>query len=140
MAMRREQIAAALKYLGDKANLRRQAEPYLLEPGAAGMIESGNIDLSYRPQVRNTLPDEGGYSTIRSLGFQDKDGNEVLVPTVINGKIVSDDEAIKHYYQSGQFLGKFKTPEASTAFAKRLHEVEEKYRMPSGQVMRGKSK
>lgn len=137
MPVRREQVAAALKYLGDKAKLRQQTEePYLLEPGAAGMTEAGNIDLSYRPQVRNTLPGEGGYSTIRSLGFQDEEGNEVLVPTVVNGKIVSDEEARAHYYKTGQHLGKFKTPEGSTAYAERLHELEEKYRTPSGQLRR----
>jgi hypothetical protein len=136
MPIRREQIAAALKYLGDKANLRRKAEPYLLEPGAAGMTESGNVDLSYRPQVRNTLPGEGGYSTIRSLGFQDEDGNEVLIPTVVNGEVLDDEQAIAHYRRTGQHLGKFKTPEASSRYGERLHELEEKYRTPEGKVRR----
>lgn len=112
----------------------KKKKPYLLEPDASGMIESGNIDLSYRPRVKNRIPGEGGYSTIRSLGFQDQNGNEVLIPTVVNGKVLSDDEAIKNYYKTGKHLGKFKSPEDSTRYAELLHNLEEKYRLPDGRL------
>jgi hypothetical protein len=112
----------------------KKEKTYLLEPGASGMIEPGNIDLSYRPKVKNRVPGEGGYSTIRSLGFQDQDGNEVLIPTVVNGKILSEEGAIENYYKTGKHLGKFKSPEDSTRYGELLHSLEEKYRLPNGRL------
>lgn len=77
----------------------------------------GNIDLYNRPPVQN--PD-GSSSTVRSLSFENN-GQEILVPTVVGGKVVSDDEAINHYFKTGNFLGKFQTPDEATRFASRLH-------------------
>ena len=88
----------------------------------SGMIEAGNINLSGRPQVKN--PD-GTISTVRSIGVN-IDGQEVLIPTVVNGKVVSNQDAIKHYMDTGEHLGKFKTPEDSTNYAIWLHEQEAK--------------
>lgn len=81
------------------------------------MVMPGNIDPHTRPKIRN--PD-GSISTVRTLSFN-SDGNEILVPTVIGDRIVSDDEAIDHYFKTGQSFGAFRTPEAATAFAERLH-------------------
>src|SRR5678815_2844038 len=84
-----------------------------------GMTEAGNIDLTKRPRVRNA---DGSISTVRSLGVN-IDGQEVLIPTVSDdGRIMSDDEAVKTYIRTGRHLGKFTTPDASTAYAQRLHE------------------
>lgn len=83
-----------------------------------GMTEPGNIDLSNRPQVKN---EDGTVSTVRSMSFQGVDGKEVLIPTVVDGKVVSDEEAISHYRRTGEHLGKFETPEQATAYAQALH-------------------
>lgn len=83
----------------------------------------GNIDLLNRPIVKN---DDGSISTVRSMSFQDKDGKEVLVPTVLNGKIVSDSEAINNYYKTGEYLGKFDTIEEANKYAEELHKQQEK--------------
>ncbi len=84
-----------------------------------GMMAPGNIDLMRRPVVRN--PD-GSISTVRSMGVN-IDGREVLIPTVSpDGRILSPQDAINLYRRSGQHLGMFATPEASTAYAKALHE------------------
>lgn len=80
--------------------------------------EPGNIDLRNRPHVKN---DDGTISTVRSMSFQDDDGREVLIPTVVGDRVVSDDEAIDHYRKSGEHLGKFSSPEAATAYAQQLH-------------------
>ena len=87
-----------------------------------GLIERGNIDLFSRPVVKN--PD-GTISTIRSASFN-VDGEEVLVPTVNDdGEIMSDDEALIKYLQTGRHLGKFERPEQASAFAQQLHKQQE---------------
>ena len=67
-----------------------------------------------------TEPNEdGSISTEISISIYDEEtGKEVLIPTVIDGKIVDDDTAIDHYYETGEYLGRFDTPE----------EAEEEYR------------
>ena len=83
-----------------------------------GMLAAGNIDLTKRPIVKNA---DGSISTVRSMGFHDGE-SEVLIPTVHpDGYIMSDDEAVQHYFKTGQHLGKFLTPEASSAYAESLH-------------------
>lgn len=82
----------------------------------------GNIDLTNRPLVKN---DDGSVSTIRSISFSDGK-NEILIPTVVNGRVVSDQEAIDHYYNTGEYLGKFKTIEEADNYAQKLHEQQEK--------------
>lgn len=92
-------------------------------PAFPGLIEVGNIDLNTRPRVKNK---DGSISTVRTIGVN-FDGQEVLIPTVSDdGRIMSDQEAIKQYQQTGRHLGKFSTPAASTAFAELLHDSEAK--------------
>lgn len=92
------------------------------------MVEAGNIDLHSRPRVKNA---DGSISTVRSMSVN-FDGLEVLIPTVSDdGRILSDDAAIKLYMQSGKHLGKFKTVEAATSYAQQLHkEQEQEYVAP----------
>jgi hypothetical protein len=91
----------------------------------AGLLELGNIDLYTRPRVQN---DDGSYSTVRSMSFGDENGREILIPTVSDdGYIMSDNDAINHYYQTGRHLGIFDSPDAATAYAERLHELQEQY-------------
>jgi hypothetical protein len=87
--------------------------------GVPGMVAPGNIDLTKRPVVRN--PD-GSISTVRSMGIS-VDGHEVLIPTVSDdGRLLSPQEAIGLFRQTGRHLGIFSSPEASDAYAQQLHE------------------
>lgn len=85
-----------------------------------GTIAEGNINLSMRPTVQ--VP--GGLATVRSISFSDRPGVEILIPTIVNGKLVSDDEAIRNYYATGQYLGKYTSPKAANLAANRIHESE----------------
>ena len=83
----------------------------------------GNIDLSKRPKVRNK---DGSYSTVLSMSFEE-DGQEILIPMVSpDGKVLSEKKAIDLYHETGQYLGKFKSAKEADAYAKTLHEDQEK--------------
>ena len=88
-----------------------------------GKYGLGNIDLTNRPVVKN---EDGSISTLRSISFKDDSGKEILIPTVVNGKVVSDDEAIQHYHKTGEYLGKFDTVEQANTYAEQLHKQQEK--------------
>ena len=77
----------------------------------------GNIDLTNRPIVKR---DDGSFSTVDSMSFNE-DGKEVLIPTISDdGRVLSDEEAIRHYRNTGKYLGKFNSVEAADKYAKKL--------------------
>jgi hypothetical protein len=87
---------------------------------APGLLVPGNIDIHARPVVRNA---DGSISTVRSLTFTDDQGRAVLIPTVIPGRgVVPNEQAIQHYYQTGQHLGIFEHPDLANTYAQALHE------------------
>lgn len=45
---------------------------------------------------------------------------------MINGRVVSDDEAIRYFEQTGENFGTFRTPDEATAYAQELHRMHEK--------------
>lgn len=89
-----------------------------------GLIEQGNINLQNRPRVKN---EDGSFSTVRSMSFEDN-GNEILIPTVSDeGTILSDEDAIRRYFETGKHLGKFNNPTNATNYAQALHKQQEDY-------------
>jgi hypothetical protein len=70
---------------------------------------------------------DGSISTVRTMSFQDDNGDQVLIPTVHpKGYIMSDKEAIEHYYDTNEHYGKFPTVEEANKAAQKLHLEHEK--------------
>jgi SAM-dependent methyltransferase len=82
----------------------------------------GTIDIDNRPAVNN--PD-GSVSTEHSISIGTHRG-EALIPTVVDGKKVTDEEAIQHFFKTDEHLGIFEDAAAATAYAKKLHKRQEK--------------
>lgn len=96
---------------------------YTADDRSSGLVTPGNIDLASRPVVKN---DDGSISTVRSMSIG-IDGKEVLIPTVgDNGKILSEDDAIKQFRRTGKHLGIFETPDDATSYARTLHNQQER--------------
>lgn len=84
-----------------------------------GRYGKGNIDLWDRPVVVNG---DGTISTEISFSFYDSEcDKEVLVPTIINGVIRTQEYAIDYYYQTGKYLGKFDTVAEADEYAEIVH-------------------
>ena len=78
-----------------------------------GMLEKGNLDLRNRPSVDD--------STVLSFSVN-IDGQETLLPSVVNGEILSEDAAIEHFRRTGEHLGVFDGPESANLYAEALHD------------------
>lgn len=92
------------------------------------MVAGPTVDLNNRKIAVNS---DGSISTVRSISIEvgsDLDHKRtVLIPTVIDGKVVSNEEAIKHYRKTDEHLGIFKTEEDAERFAKDLHEQQDEF-------------
>lgn len=100
----------------------------------AGLVEKGNIDTSNLPKVYN--PETGGYSTVWSMSIG-TDKGEVLIPRVVDGNILTEEDAVKHYKETGQHLGIFKTAQDANKYAEQLHQEQAKaktYSADSGTI------
>lgn len=91
-----------------------------IETRPSGLIEPGNIDLSKRIPLKN---EDGTVSTLRSISIE-QDGKAILIPTIQNGKRMSDAEAIRYYQKTGQNLGIFETENDAINYAKRVSKFE----------------
>lgn len=81
---------------------------------------SANLpDFHARPIAHN--PD-GTISTVRSITVSDENGNNYVIPTVINGRVVSNDEAIRHWQQTGETMGVSPDANAADAYSQLIHE------------------
>lgn len=65
------------------------------------------------------------------------DGGEVVIPTVLKGRVVSDEEAIAHYEKTGANFGTFGNPDEAKAFSEWLHNKHEQEMRGPAQQTRG---
>lgn len=87
------------------ATVKPVSKSYEMPANVAPFEYQGNIDLDNRPVVTN---EDGSISTELSIVIEE-DGQYIIIPTVVNGKVVSDDEAVKHYHETGENHGKYKS-------------------------------
>lgn len=119
----------------DNGGISRSSPYYGGSVGSTqGMIEQGNINLLNRPTVKNK---DGSISTVRTISIGTDQG-EVLIPTVSDdGRLLSDDEAIALFEETGNHLGVFDNPDDATAYAENLHNQQEKTYTKNGSGARG---
>jgi hypothetical protein len=100
-------------------------------PMLYGMLERGNIDPLKRPIIHNA---DGSYSTTRSMSFEE-DGVQVLVPTIAHdGKVMSNEEAVRYYHKTGEHLGKFDTPANADRSAVNIHNYQAQFYTKDGKI------
>lgn len=110
------ELAVAIGEPSDIAGLSRNVGLY------KGQLEKGNINLANRPQVKNV---DGSVSTVLSMSVN-VDDQEVLIPMVSDdGKILTEEQAIARYKETGNHLGKFDSVESASAYAEALHSQQE---------------
>ena len=107
------------------------SNPYTSLPSAAmsayargisnvpGMVEPPTMDIMEKDRPAFYNPD-GSMSTMSTMS-KNVDGKEVLIPTVVNGRRLSDDQAVKYYLATGKHYGKFATPQDANFYAKSIH-------------------
>lgn len=103
-----------------------------------GKYGAGNIDLRNRPQYKN---EDGSISTVDGISFN-IDGKEVLLPSVWmkNGNpyhSYDDNEIIQHYYDTGEYLGKFDSVQEANEYAQQLHLAQEYLYLNTPQAKKG---
>ena len=70
-----------------------------VDKALGGEFSLGNISLNNRPvQIHDNGRD---YSSLESITIE-QNGRHILIPTVLNGRLVSDEQAIQHFRQTGQ--------------------------------------
>ena len=94
---------------------------YVLPGSNPGLIVRGNIDINHRPPVR---AGGGKVATVLTVSFEleaDGRGYEVLVPRVINGRIVTPRQAFLSFQKTGRHLGIFDSAEHANSYGVKLH-------------------
>jgi hypothetical protein len=89
-------------------------------PRPVGMRNPGTINLTGRPII--PTPGQPGYHSSEISFSRGTDQGEVLVPQVVNGRVLSQDEAWQHYLNTGEHMGIFDTPEHADAYAEQVHQ------------------
>lgn len=106
--------------------IAKGGKPLFKKGGLQNMPNGGVIPIPLADYDKTMAPKKGNYllpdinrpSYIDSEGGRRSEykmgvninGEEVLIPTVVNGRQLSGDEAVQRYKESGLHMGKYKTP------------------------------
>lgn len=63
-----------------------------------------------------------GYSTTTSMITKDDDGSFVVIPTVVDGRELSSEDAVSHYRKTGEYWGKANDEDSAREIARKVHE------------------
>lgn len=97
-----------------------------------GLLTPGTIKNLYdRPVMKNA---DGSVSTTSSSSWN-FGGKEVLLPTVVDGKRLTPQEAQDRYRKTGEHLGIFDTPEHADLYAQALHLEQERQMQATGAIV-----
>lgn len=136
----------------DYNHKRRQdgGENWLDSYQDGGLYAVGSYDEIFAPKQGNyLLPDINRPSYIDEFGGRRSeykmgvniDGKEILIPTVVGGRQLSEDQAVDHYRHTGLHMGQFDTPEqseyASRLRTARYNMLEDPIRFQADQFQRG---
>ena len=95
-----------------------------LDREVGGEFGRGNISLNDRPvQMHDNGKD---YSSLESITVE-FDGKHVLLPTIHDGKLVSEEEAMNHYRKTGRHLGIFASSKEASEHAVKLERRQQAY-------------
>ena len=112
------------------AQLVRIGPPLFVAPcSRTGMLVPGNIDINDRPLVHF----QGSIATVRSMSFGKTakiHGRarhvEILVPTVVGGRVIGEQAAIASFERTHRHLGIFDNWHHADAYAVCLHKYQAK--------------
>lgn len=90
-----------------------------------GLVEPGNLDPYNRPVYKHA--DGQGYGTTMSFSFNVPEKGEVLIPQIVNGKLLTQQEAVEHFRKTGEHFGIFDTPANADLFSTDLHNRQDAY-------------
>lgn len=66
---------------------------------------------------------DGSIATVKTISFSETEGGpEILIPTIINNKEVSEEEAKQHYRDTGEHYGIYPNSDEANAAAESLHD------------------
>lgn len=114
------------------------------------ILSMGDYDLTTAPKKGNyLLPDinrpfykdeSGNRRSEYKMGFN-IDGKETLIPSVVGGKQLTDDQALERYYKTGLHMGQYNTPEEADYAARlrtaRYNMLEDPIRFKADQFQTG---
>ncbi len=113
-------LATALPTREDLADATVALDP-LNRLDKTGMVAPGNLDpIQNRPVLHN--PD-GSYSTTSSISIG-TDKGETIIPTVVNGKRLTEDEAVDYFHKTGENFGTFATVDDAERYSQDLHNAQ----------------
>ena len=84
----------------------------------SGMVEPPTLDVSDRVGWANL---DGTKSSILTISIGIGPGMEALIPTIApDGQRLTEDQAVDRFFQTGEHLGIFATPDSATIYARDL--------------------